>query len=476
MARPGLNKNDVVFNLLCVNDAFTETRYYREFLIDLLRSYYKNLKNGHVFVDGNYSTLLGNPVEMLQHSIGKFSGVSQIGPGNIHSRRFSYGKLLLGSRSPHVTMGNIWLAKNVENPPIDRYFNLTEEIVCINSIGENILQRLSGADFDSDTVLLTDNEILVQAARRNYHTFKTPTSLVAARKVKRQYTPEDLADLDQKTSVNKIGEIINLSQELNSLLWDRMYHGEAYEDVRELYHDICQLDIMSGIEIDKAKKEFDIDISRELRALRLKYDSCFRESGGKRRTPHFFSHISRQKGYYNPERRHYVKYHTSMDYLQTVVNGFCIKNPYKRDWLPFVTILDRTLFRTSGVNREQLDRIYGMLHRYAAEKKGIYGSDLTKEEKSDRAGLLYHNLVFDLGHEKIGFSTLYQLLQSVEDEENLPIRNLLLQTLFLCENEGFRKAILDSAAEIEWLSPGGEDVTLFGKGYKITKNRLHSEI
>lgn len=72
--------------------------------------------------------------------------------------------------------------------------------------------------------------------------------------MKRHYTPEDQADLDQKTSVNKIGEIINLSQELNSLLWDRMYHGEVYEEVRELYHDICQLDILSGIEIDKAKK------------------------------------------------------------------------------------------------------------------------------------------------------------------------------------------------------------------------------
>lgn len=303
MNQPMLNKNDVVYNLMCINDNFTKTKYYQEFLHDLLASYYKNLKNGHVYVNGNYSTLLGNPIEMLQQSIGIFNGESQIGIGNIHNTRFEYNKTLLGSRSPHVTMGNILLATNRENRLVDHYFNLTDEIVCINSIGENVLQRLSGADFDSDTMLLTDNEILIRAAKRNYRTFKTPTSFVTAKKVKRYYTPEEQADLDIKTSVNKIGEIINLSQELNSLLWDKMYHGYEYEDVKELYYDICQLDIMSGIEIDKAKKEFDINNAKELDKMREKYKEELSDEYNKKKMPHFFAHISRQKGYYNPHHK-----------------------------------------------------------------------------------------------------------------------------------------------------------------------------
>ncbi len=140
------DKNDVVYNLMCINDNFTKTKYYQEFLHDLLASYYKNLKNGHVYVNGNYSTLLGNPIEMLQQSIGTFKGDSQIGIGNIHNIRFGYDKTLLGSRSPHVTMANVWLPVNKENKLIDCYFNLTEEIVCVNSINENVLNRLSGAD------------------------------------------------------------------------------------------------------------------------------------------------------------------------------------------------------------------------------------------------------------------------------------------------------------------------------------------
>ena len=109
---------------------------------------------------------------------------------------------------------------------------------------------LSGADFDSDTVLLTDNEILIRAAKRNYHLFKTPTSFVSAQKVKRYYTPEQQADLDIKTSVNLIGAVINLSQELNSLFWDRLYNGSTYEQEKDLYYDICQLNALSNLEIN----------------------------------------------------------------------------------------------------------------------------------------------------------------------------------------------------------------------------------
>lgn len=472
LQKPMMDKNDVVYHLMCINDNFTKTKYYQTFLHDLLASYYKNLKNGHVYVNGNYSTLLGNPIEMLQQSIGTFHGESQIGAGNIHNIRFEYNKTLLGSRSPHVTMGNIWLVNNQENKLIDCYFNLTDEIVCINSIGENVLQRLSGADFDSDTVLLTDNEVLIRAAKRNYTIFKTPTSFVTAKKVKRYYTPEEQADLDIKTSVNKIGEIINLSQELNSLLWDKMYHGSSYDDIKELYYDICQLDVMSGIEIDKAKKEFDIDNGKELDKMREKYKEELSDEYNKKIMPHFFSHISRQKGYYNPEKKNYCKYNTSMDYLQTIVNGFRIKNPYKKDWLPFVAILDNSLFRTSGVNQKQISKIYGKLRKYITDRKVIFASELDKEDKFAKSKLLYDNMKSDIESEVIGFSTLYRLLSSLEDKENSQIKNTLLKVLYLCSNDSFNKAIINSSSTIEQLELGGNDVNLFGIEYKIEKKKI----
>ena len=484
LKQPMLSKNDVVYNLMCINDNFTETKYYQQFLQDLLRSYYKNLKNGHIYVNGNYSTLLGNPIEMLQHSIGKFEVVSQLGVGNIHSTRFEYNQTLLGSRSPHVTIGNVWLPYNTSSETIDKYLNLTNEIVCINSINENVLQKLSGCDFDSDTVLLTDNKYLIKAAQKNYHLFKTPTSFVSATKVKRYYTPEQQADLDIKTSVNKIGEIINLSQELNSLLWNRMYYGASYDEIKELYYDICQLDIMSGLEIDSAKKEFVINNSKELDKLRQKYEPIFREyeedeNGkivkGRKKMPHFFSHISRQKGYYNPDKKHYCKYHTTMDYLQTIVNGFKIKNSYKKNWLPFVSILDNSKVRNNRVNQKQINKIYSLLKSHVNECKTIYAMENeAREDKAERVRILKEMLVQDIESETIGFSTLHRLLFSIEDKENVQIKNLLLEILYLCGNDSFKDAIIQSSDEILQLEDDGDDISLFGIGYRVVKSKVNN--
>lgn len=469
ISQPVLSKNDVVYHLMCINEQFTDTKYYQSFLTDLLRSYYKNLKNGHVLVHGNYSILLGNPIEMLQESIGQFDGQTQIGIGSIHSTRFPYGKTLLACRSPHVTMGNIWLPYNTENELIDRYINMTDEIVCINSIGENVLQRLSGADFDSDAVLLTDNNVLIQAAERNYSVFKTPTSFVDAKKVKRYYTPEQQADLDIKTSVNLIGEIINLSQELNSLFWDRMYHGSSYQELEGLYFDICQLDVMSGIEIDKAKKEFDVNNRKELDAIRKKYGDHLTDEYNRKKIPHFFAHIAKQKGYYAPEKKNYSNYHTSMDYLQMAVNGFRIKNSYKKKWLPFVSILDRRKYYTSHVNTAQIARIYGYVQSYLTESKGIYGSEHSKEEKYRQYCICKERFFKTIQEEKIGFSTLYHMLSSLENEDTASMKNTLLPALFLSQNRSFLDAILSSKQELEHLVRGGNDIYLFDLGFRVKK-------
>ena len=140
------SKSDVVYTMLGVTDEFTKTKLYAEFRADVIKAFSKNLKLGHVLVDGNYSTLFGNPMEMLLAIIGQFDGTSHLGVGNIHNKRFAYGKRLLGSRSPHISMNSVWVAMNKADWNIDRYFNLTNEIVCINSIGENTLNQLSGCD------------------------------------------------------------------------------------------------------------------------------------------------------------------------------------------------------------------------------------------------------------------------------------------------------------------------------------------
>ena len=163
-----------------------------------------------------------------------------------------------------------------------------------------------------------------------------------------------------------------------------------------------------------------------------------------------------------------------MDYLQTIVNGFKIKNPYKKDWLPFVSILDNKLFRTSGVNQKQINKIYSIVKKYIADRKNIFANESEKDDKHAKAKLLYENLLNDINSEVIGFSTLYRLLSSLEDKENCQIKNTLLQVLYLCENESFKKAILKSSSKIEQLYDGGNDIKLFNINYGIAKNLVNS--
>ena len=418
---------------------------------------------------------------MLQQAIGKFDGISQIGIGNIHNIRFEYDKTLMGIRSPHVTVGNILLAMNRENKLIDCYFNLTEEIVCINSIGENILERLSGSDFDSDSLMLTDNEILICAAKRNYTIYKTPTSLVEAKKINRYYTAEQQADLDIKTSVNLIGEIVNLSQELNSLLWDKIYYGASYDNIKYLYYDICQLDVMSTIEIDSAKREFDIDNKKELDKIRRKYEQDLKrevvvidEEGNeintiKKKVPYFFAHVARQKGYYSPEKKDYCKYHTSMDYLQEIVNGFRVKTKYKRDTLPFSSILDNSKFRSGNINQKQVNRIYSITKKYINEQRLLFGTDIMLDEKRNQSEILKRELIENIDSETIGTSTMFTLLASLENENNRTIKNTLMKVLWLGGNESFKKNILATATDIDVITDNGNDIFLFDYGYKISK-------
>lgn len=141
---PCLNRDEIVMKVMGMNSKFVETKLYNEFRRKLVEAMLKNYRKGHIWISGNYETLIGNGIEMLQAAIGTFKGESILGVGHIHTKRFEYDKTLLGTRSPHINSGNILLAKNVANELYDKYFISSKEVVHVNAIGENIQQKLNG--------------------------------------------------------------------------------------------------------------------------------------------------------------------------------------------------------------------------------------------------------------------------------------------------------------------------------------------
>ena len=448
------SKNEIIFRMLGINDKFAHTKLYYDFRDDLIKGMIRNLKKGHVLINGNYSTLMGNGLEMLMASIGKFDGESVLGIGKIHSKRFEYGQTLLASRSPHVTVGNVLLVVNTENMLLDKYFNTTPEIVCVNAINENIQQRLNGCDYDSDTMLITDDSLLIEIAKRNYDKFLVPTNLTSSVKTTRRYTQEDRADLDVKTSVNKIGEIINLSQQLNSLMWDKISKGATVESCTELYYDICKLAVLSNVEIDRAKREFVINSSTEINILKKKYKITDDEKTVK---PQFFKMITTENGFELSDNVKYKYFNTSMDYLQKIISKFNFREgrECKRTLVPFMSMVKEpaSSYVRQGYYYAQRDRIINVIRNAKEEKRRLFDgydalSSSDKEVVWRKVGEIKQECIEEVEKMATCPGTLYLTLRDLEAPENKDISRFVFEILFGKPDEAFYTMILDSKENI----------------------------
>lgn len=440
------SKNDIVYKMLSITPEFANTKLYYDFNRDLVKSFVKSIRTGHILVRGNYSTLFGNPYEMLCNSIGKFDETSSIPIGMVHSTNFDKGQDILGSRSPHVTLGNILLVQNTIIPEIDKYFNLSPEIVCVNSIGDNILERLSGADFDSDTMMLTDNEILIRSAKKYYNDFLVPTRLVDSIKKPRKYTPADLTDLDIKTSVNKIGEIINLSQNLNSLIWDKINAGASVESVQDIYCDVAKLDVMSNLEIDMAKKEFAVDNTKELDKIREKYKEL--DEQGRQIKSNFFSYVDRSKGYYDSDKKYYKFHDTTMDYVQRIMNRNQRTRGKEKKFTPFSDIFRNFKLDKNKVIYSQINRILSLVIESKEEIKSIWNNAiLDKQSKFLLSSDIQQTCIDEINSIEMNPHTVYCLLHKIEDKENEKIQRTLFNMLFGAPNEFFYSFLKNNEKE-----------------------------
>ena len=471
-ARAAYTKNDMIFGLMSVNEKFSDTGLYREFRQRLVRAMIRELKRGHIPINGNYSVMLGSGVEMLLQSIGRFDGKGILGEGRIYTERFPFGKKLLGSRSPHVCAGNIFIAENTDCELIRRYFPLSKEVVYVDAANNNLLQRLNGADFDSDSLLLTDNEILLEAAQRGYDIFTVPTNSVYAEKTKRHYTKREQCELDIKTSVNRIGEIINLSQLLNSIYWENINSGRSHERNRALYLDICSLAVLSNIEIDRAKKEFGFDTAKELAVIKKRH--CVKENGRSVK-PMFFKMIAEENGFGVSELCVYRYFDTAMDKVYGEVSRFGSARSLRT--LPQPIALSALAEKCARLGRnagyQKRDKALEYIRSVNAKLCELYSGydEKNREEREEINDLAEHMKiecmsVFNslVNSEK----TAFLILKAIEEDENRDIRHRVLRSAFGSTDTVFYKIMSEEKASVRVLVPDKNgDIDIFGRRYRI---------
>lgn len=360
---------DVIFTLMHKCPHFDETELYSNFRDDVVKGLKERLKRGHILLNGTNATLFGNGTELLKYIAGE-EVTSELKNGQIRCERFENGVKLLCARSPHITMGNLCLVENNTDGEIWDYFDLDENIVCVNAINENIQQRLNGCDYDSDTMLITDNKLLVKSAEKYNNLFKVPVCNIMSV----GNANNALSEFDHKTSENKIGEIVNLSQKLNSLIWDNLNNGASAEDVLSIYEDVCKLAVLSGLEIDKAKRAYDnVNVGSELAALRKKYNTP---------APVFFQEIDEKR---NEEKKEYTHYDTTMDYIYGLTSKIHFRKGREQFNLsiPISASLAYNIASGNATEYRHKDKIVGIIDEYKAKINRLY-MDLRSVDEKER--------------------------------------------------------------------------------------------
>ena len=309
-------------------------------------------------------------------------------------------------------MGNVLVTENVRNALIEKYVNLTNEIVVINTINENIMQRMSGMDMDSDTMLITDNEILIRAGQRNYDKFLVPTNLINPEIKNVEYTPQNLAKLDDDTSENYIGQIINFSQVLNSYYWDCKNNGRDI-DYDDLYKDICQLDCMSGVEIDKAKKDFGaLKNAKELGILRKKYASI--------QYPSWLDWIGADNSDQHNAKKNQLKFDCTMQYLFDCIGRYPIKHKkYKDTDKEYIVKLSK-IYQCNdyNINKKALQAIEALCNKMIVANANRSRLNHNEDDITNQYNFDYEQFIHYMRrYRSVSKGTCNKIISILEDEQ-----------------------------------------------------------
>lgn len=253
------------------NPGFENTQVFKDYRRNYINAYVNRLRAGKILVDGtDYSIACGNPYEMLLATVGEFDGKTSVINGNeLCCTRFEDGEEVVGFRNPSINTGNIGFHVNKKSKEILDYMSNNSTIVYLNSINYPTLSTYQGEDFDIDSNLLTNNQMIVEACKKIDKDKATPipfNDIKALGDNKNILDSKNMSDIDHIISQNYIGEVINLSQELNSLLNHLKYNNLASEEELEnIYKMTSRLSSISQCEIDKAKRQFDeLKIKKEI--------------------------------------------------------------------------------------------------------------------------------------------------------------------------------------------------------------------
>ncbi|MDU5207922.1 MAG: hypothetical protein E6182_18350 [Clostridioides difficile] len=468
-----------VLEMLKVSDDFSRTKICKNFRNEVIKNYINNVRKGHVLVNGNYSVVISCPLEYLKASIGRWNGESLLKPFECVCSNFENGEEILGVRSPQPTMSNMAVFKNTTNKELDKYFNTkSKQIVIISSIDNNIFELQSSMDVDGDQMLLTNKKEIVDSCKSFnekvetkdgvINRFLVPTDFTPKTSIKKKYDWFDLADTDIKNSSNKIGEIINLAQQLNTIYWNKKFNGVSEDELLELYKDICQLDILSCIEIDRCKKLSPVNAQKEIDKIRAKKylgRGNIIRNGQKKEVgirPYFFKFLDGGKDY------KFEKFNCGMDLLEIILDNELKRKASEGKEIALKEILIKQKADKNAKNK--INKIIKHIKEMSYKQNKIWSSNV--DSKWELTEELYNIYLIKISKVKIDEKLIYTILlrMSYDSERYSEYRKYgrkIIRTLY----DVNRKALLscikvkkDKLSYIEQNNLG--EINLYGVNFK----------
>lgn len=426
-----VNVNDMMIDLFNCNPLIANTKEWRTMKNNILKNYKIKLKRGKIQIEGDNLTLCGNPMALLKYAVGDkdylIDNTLPLEKNTItcYTTRFKNNEYLAGFRNPHNSPNNIVYLHNHYSDEMNRYFPFSDNIIAINCIGTDVQDRLNGADFDSDFALVTNNKIIVKAAKECYQNF--PTIYNAIPKSNKSYnnTLKDYAKMDNSLSEARvaIGVSSNLAQLAMSYYW-----GEKNEIFKKQQkNNFIILSVLAQVAIDNAKRVYNVNLNKEIKTISKQ--ACMMHN-----KPNFWRYIN-----ITDPKKINKDIKCPMNFLTTIIDKNVISAPKTNT----TNLIDYVKIQNEKPNKKQIKKIIDIVTEYATSVKSLMISDNNNPEKLlSQLDLLHEEIILKLQQLSLSEATLNTLIvKALSDRKNnkkySSVRFKLLNCLYNINSKRF---------------------------------------
>lgn len=217
MCGTGLDEKNVLsMDPMCksimANPELVKDPYVRSKVSRMIQKRINSAKIGVLDVAGDYAILGNDPYSLLQHIFGmEITGLMKA--GECYHKYWTDKNVdeIVLFRAPMTSHENVQKLKVVASDEMNKWYGYIKTCCLINS-WDTTAMRLNGADYDSDTVFSTNNEVLL-----NTFEYKDTLMCIQSKMPKKVPTEDDFIISDINGFGDSIGSVTNRGTNMISL-------------------------------------------------------------------------------------------------------------------------------------------------------------------------------------------------------------------------------------------------------------------